>query len=38
MDTIESNPEVAYSVQLDRYEYFDDAKISGAFKPRFCFF
>lgn len=31
MDTIESNPEIAYSVQLDRYEYFDDAKNKRGF-------
>ena len=31
MDTIESNPEVAYSVQLDRYEYFDDEKNKRGF-------
>ena len=31
MNTIESNPEVAYSVQLDRHEYFDDAKNERGF-------
>lgn len=31
MDTIESNSEVACSVQLDRYEYFDDAKNERGF-------
>ena len=31
MDTIESNPEVAYSIQLDRYEYFDDVKNKRGF-------